>query len=146
MACRAQNLIIILTPNLLPGPAPLHPAYTLNRAPYTESRPSPRHSLTTQPHLNLTQQSSPLKAAFKSEPAFDAESCGAKGIVPPRDSFVKAVTLLHYSISAHSDITRQTQCTVHIRAGLMRMQCSCAVVHMQGSCACSAEVLPTCAA
>ncbi len=48
--------------------------------------------LTAQPHLNITPQSSPLEAAVKSEPAFDAESCGAKSTVPPKRSIVKAVT------------------------------------------------------
>ena len=94
--------------------------------------PATPQRLIAQPDLNLAPQSSPLEAAVKSEPAFDAESCGAKSTVPPKRGFVKAVTLLHYSRSAHSQV--ETHCTVH----------TCAVVHMQGSCACSAEVLPTC--
>ena len=50
--------------------------------------------LTAQTHLNITPQSSPLEVAVKSEPAFDAESCGAKSTVPPKRSFLKAVILL----------------------------------------------------
>jgi hypothetical protein len=49
--------------------------------------------LTAQPHLNITLQSSPLEVAVKSEPAFDAESCGTKSTVPPKRSFLKAVIL-----------------------------------------------------
>ena len=79
-------------PDLIPNPT---------REPYTSS-PVPA---TPQPHreplLKLAQQSSPLEAAVKSKPAFDAEPCGAKSTVPPKRSSIKAVTLRHYSISAH---------------------------------------------
>ena len=59
-------------------------------------KPRPSHTtqrLIAHPDLNLAPQSSPLEAAVKSEPAFDAEPCGAKNTVPAKRSFVKAVTL-----------------------------------------------------
>ena len=98
--------------------------------------PRPSHATAPhrpQPDLNLAPQSSPLEAAVKSEPAFDAESCGAKSTVPPKRGFVKAVTLLHYSRSAHSQVANALH-RAHLRscahAGLMRMQCR-STAHMR---------------
>ena len=66
-------------------PNPTTEPYTSIPVPATPQR------LISQPDLNLAPQSSPLEAAVKSEPAFDAESCGAKSTVPPKRGFVKAV-------------------------------------------------------
>jgi len=137
--------LIILTPSLLPAwpCGPSNPAQ-LQRRCLTGSRirpelhidPRPSHATAPhrpQPDLNLAPQSSPLEAAVKSEPAFDAESCGAKSTVPPKRGFVKAVTLLHYSRSAHSQVANALH-RAHLRscahAGLMRMQCR-STAHMR---------------
>ena len=136
--------LIILTPSLLPAwpCGPSNPAQLQRRCltrsrirpePYTSIPvPATPQRLISQPDLNLAPQSSPLEAAVKSEPAFDAESCGAKSTVPPKRGFIKAVP--YYTIADQHTVKRQTHCTMYTRA----------VVHMQGSCACSAEVLPTC--
>ena len=137
--------LIILTPSLLPAwpCGPSNPAQLQRRCltrsrirpePYTSSPvPATPQRLIAQPDLNLAPQSSPLEAAVKSEPAFDAESCGAKSTVPPKRGFVKAVTLLHYSRSAHSQVANALH-RAHLRscahAGLMRMQCR-STAHMR---------------
>jgi hypothetical protein len=118
-------------PTSVPDPIP-----NPTRALHIEPRPShATQRLIAQPDLNLAPQSPPLEAAVKSEPAFDAESCGAKSTVPPKRGFVKAVTLLHYSRSAHSQAANALH-HVHPRscahAGLMRMQCR-STAHMLAS-------------
>ena len=116
-------------PTSVPDPIP-----NPTRALHIEPRPShTTQRIIAQPDLNLAPQSSPLEAAVKSEPAFDAESCGAKSTVPPKRGFVKAVTLLHYSRSAHSQVANALH-RAHLRscahAGLMRMQCR-STAHMR---------------
>jgi hypothetical protein len=103
--------LIILTPSLLPAwPCrPSNPAQLQRRCltrsrirpePYTSSPvPATPQRLIAQPDLNLAPQSSPLEATVKSEPAFDAESCGAKSTVPLKRSSVKATIALAYTIS-----------------------------------------------
>jgi hypothetical protein len=115
-------------PTSVPDPIP-NPTRVLHIDPRPSHATAPHRP---QPDLNLAPQSSPLEAAVKSEPAFDAESCGAKSTVPPKRGFVKAVP--YCTIADQHTVKRQTHCTMYTRA----------VVHMQGSCACSAEVLPTC--
>jgi hypothetical protein len=99
--------------------------------------PCPSHATQrpiAQPDLNLAPQSSPLEAAVKSEPAFDAESCGAKSTVPPKRGFVKAVTLLHYSRSAHSQaanaLHRAQLCTCRAYAHAVQKYCPHATPHL----------------
>ena len=116
-------------PTSVPDPIP-----NPTRALLIEPRPShATQRLIAHPDLNLAPQSSPLEAAVKSEPAFDAESRGAESTVPPKRGFVKAVTLLHSSRSAHSQVANALH-HVHPRscahAGLMRMQCR-STAHMR---------------
>ena len=100
--------LIILTPSLLPAwpCGPSNPAQLQRRCltrsriqpePYTSSPSQPRHSLIAHPDLIFAPQSSPLEAAVKPEPAFDAEPCGAKSTVPPKRSSIKATIALAYT-------------------------------------------------